>query len=151
MSIYRREAAKIKQDQPVFIKSESNKKNQVLAKIDYVSPIGVEDSQTLLARVFLPNPSNEWLPGMYVDALITIEKKSVAMAVTSNALQKIENKSVVFVQEGKEFVATPVKIGMQDSTMVEILEGLKPGQTYAAENSFILKADIGKGAAEHEH
>ncbi|MBY4665861.1 hypothetical protein K6W56_24555, partial [Burkholderia contaminans] len=32
----------------------------------------------------------------------------------------------------------------------EVLKGLKPGQEYAASNSFVLKAELGKGSAEHE-
>lgn len=151
LSIYRKEAYKIKKGQPVIIKSEDNLKHQVESVIDYVSPIGVEDSQTLLARVNLSNTDHQWLPGMYVDALITIEKKQVSMAVTHNALQKINNKMVVFVQEGEKFVPIPVETGLQNSSLIEIVSGLKPGQIYVSENSFILKADLGKGAAEHEH
>jgi cobalt-zinc-cadmium efflux system membrane fusion protein len=34
--------------------------------------------------------------------------------------------------------------------VVEILEGLEPGDLYVDRGSFILKAEFGKGSAAHE-
>jgi cobalt-zinc-cadmium efflux system membrane fusion protein len=44
-----------------------------------------------------------------------------------------------------------VKLGRSDTEVTEVLAGLQPGETYVAGNSFILKAELGKGEAEHEH
>ena len=35
--------------------------------------------------------------------------------------------------------------------MVEVLNGIQPGELYVTENSFLLKADIGKSGASHDH
>jgi cobalt-zinc-cadmium efflux system membrane fusion protein len=35
--------------------------------------------------------------------------------------------------------------------MVPVLAGLKEGEKYVAAGSFILKAEIGKAGADHEH
>ena len=45
----------------------------------------------------------------------------------------------------------PVRTGRTDGEWSEVLEGLEPGERYATENSFILKAELGKGEASHEH
>ena len=58
---------------------------------------------------------------------------------------------VVFVKEGDGFKARPIKTGLQNKHWTEITEGLKHGETYVSEGSFIVKADIGKAGAEHAH
>jgi cobalt-zinc-cadmium efflux system membrane fusion protein len=35
--------------------------------------------------------------------------------------------------------------------MVEVLNGLSAGEQYAAENSFAIKAELGKSGASHQH
>jgi cobalt-zinc-cadmium efflux system membrane fusion protein len=56
---------------------------------------------------------------------------------------------VVFVQGHNGFEPRPVSTGRTDGQWIEIASGLEPGETYAAANSFILKAELGKGSAEH--
>ena len=73
------------------------------------------------------------------------------VAVLSEAIQSMDGKSVVFVRVGDGFVTQPVQTGRSDGTRTEILSGLKAGTPYAAAGSFVLKAEIGKGSAEHAH
>ena len=58
---------------------------------------------------------------------------------------------VVFLNEGDVFQAIPVELGRRDAAWVEVVAGVAPGQRYAADNSFIVKADIGKSGATHDH
>jgi cobalt-zinc-cadmium efflux system membrane fusion protein len=74
----------------------------------------------------------------------------VSAAIKANALQTMENKTVVFVREGNKLEARPVEVGEQDRDYVEITKGLSVGEVYAADNSFVVKAEIGKSEAEHE-
>ena len=74
-----------------------------------------------------------------------------AVTVKNGALQEIEGKTVVFVAEGDAFEARVVEIGVKDNERVEVISGLRPGERYVAANSFVMKAELGKGEAEHEH
>lgn len=143
LSIYCKDAACIKVGQPVIIMGQDSK-FRAEGIISYVSPIGIEDNQTMLARVVLPNTERNWVPGMYVDASIIIQQKAASMTVNRSAIQTIKNKTVVFTQVGSGFKATPVQLGIADKENVEILSGLSVGQNYVSENSFVLKAEIGK-------
>ena len=42
-------------------------------------------------------------------------------------------------------------LGASDGTWTEVLGGIEPGQAYVAENSFLIKADIEKSGASHDH
>ncbi|MDI9682712.1 hypothetical protein QM334_39010, partial [Burkholderia cenocepacia] len=75
---------------------------------------------------------------------------SASLATASDALQDVDGAPSVFVRSPKGFVAPPCFDGLRDERATEVLKGLKPGQEYAASNSFVLKAELGKGSAEHE-
>ena len=58
---------------------------------------------------------------------------------------------MVFVKEGDAYEMRPVRLGQGDGKYIEVREGLKAGEQYVSQGSFIVKADIGKAAAKHEH
>ena len=57
----------------------------------------------------------------------------------------------MFVRNGDKFEPRDVEIGERDPEHVEILFGLLEGDVYAAKNSFVIKAELAKGTASHEH
>jgi membrane fusion protein, heavy metal efflux system len=124
---------------------------EATATIEYLSPVGAAATQTLLARAILPNSDGRWWPGLFVSAEVVVEAAEVPVAVRAPALQRWRDGEVVFVREGEVFEAQPVRTGRRDRERVEVLEGLAPGREYVAEGSFVLKAEIGKSAASHDH
>ena len=94
--------------------------------------------------------------GQFVSAAINVGADNggnsiTALAVPITSVQRLEGRDVVFVPEATGFRARPVRLGMASATVVEVLSGLKAGETVVAAGSFLLKADIGKNSAEHEH
>lgn len=148
LSVFRKDFDLLKVGEEVVIHDAAG---TISAKVDYISPFGAESSQTALARCVIPNPGGRMRPGLFVTAEIATAKVDAAVAVRVSALQTREEKPVVFVQEGDAFEAREVKLGVRDSEFVEVLSGLSPGDKYAARNSFILKAELGKGEVAHEH
>ncbi len=119
--------------------------------ISYISPFGAPNTQTMLARTELPNPTGAWRPGLFVHGKVIVEEAAVPVAVKTSALQTFRDWKVVFVQEGNLFEVRPLELGRQDGEWVEVLSGLSSGQRYAAVNSFVLKAELGKAGATHDH
>jgi cobalt-zinc-cadmium efflux system membrane fusion protein len=64
------------------------------------------------------------------------------------AVQTVEGRAVVFVREGEAFVATPVQVGARSGGRIEVISGLSDDQKVASKNAFLLKAELGKSAAE---
>ena len=154
LSIFRQDFGSLAVGAPVeFHTGEGHVAGQqhIKAKVDYISPFGSEGAQTMLARSVVPNPKGDLRPGLYVDGEVVTGQVEVAVAVENSALQHMEGKTVVFVAEGNAFEAREVELGTKDNERVEIISGILPGEKYAAANSFILKAELGKGEAEHEH
>lgn len=149
-TLYRKEAPLVKKGMSVTVTGDEGKP-QSTSTITYIAPLGIEDSQTTLARAVLPNDNRIWLPGMYVNAAITINETTAPVAVLLGAIQRLEDKEVVFVQQGDVFEATPITLGEKDDQWVEVTSGLEAGQRYVCKNSFFLKAELGKDGASHEH
>lgn len=65
------------------------------------------------------------------------------------AVQQIEGKDMVFVQVKDGFQAVPVSVGSRSGGRVEILDGLRAGQSVVTEGAFVLKSQLGASEAEH--
>ena len=104
----------------------------------------------MLARCVVANTEGLLRPGLYVDGEVVTGQIDASVTVKNGALQQVEGMTVVFVAQGEEFEAREVSVGVNDSERTQITDGLKAGEKYVAENSFIMKAELGKGEAEHE-
>lgn len=119
--------------------------------IDYISPFGAPSTQTMLARVELPNREGAWRPGLFVTAEVVVDEVEVPVAVRTAALQTLRIGPSVFVRIGDLFEARPIDVGRRDATWTEVRSGLEAGDRYASANSFVLKAELGKAGATHDH
>ncbi|MBS3958537.1 MAG: efflux RND transporter periplasmic adaptor subunit, partial [Xanthomonadaceae bacterium] len=121
------------------------------AAIGQVLPATDVDSQSLTARAVLDNADGLWRPGMAVQADVSIGTTEAALRVPLGALQRMEGREVVFVRKGDTYTATPVTLGVRDAAFVEIKDGVELGDGVVVEQSFLVKADIAKAGAAHEH
>jgi cobalt-zinc-cadmium efflux system membrane fusion protein len=150
ISLFPRDMARVRLGQVVRVSSkEANLTAE--GKIVYVAPFGSSSNQTLTARVLLANAARKWTPGLYVTAEVILSSASVPLAVASEALQTLEGAAVVFVQRLEGFEPSAVQLGRSNSEFSEVRGGIRAGETYVTKNSFILKAELGKGEAEHGH
>ena len=119
--------------------------------LDRLMPLTNASSQTVTARAILSNPDGRWRPGMAVQGAVTVASNEVPLAVQRSGLQRFRDFTVVFAQVGDSYEVRMLELGQQDATHVEVLGGLKPGTTYVTEQSFLIKADIEKSGASHDH
>jgi cobalt-zinc-cadmium efflux system membrane fusion protein len=150
LSLFPRDVGKVRVGQAVRVRS-ADAGLSADGKVVYVAPFGSTTSQTLTARVLLDNSTRRWAPGLYVTAEVTLSEVAVPLAVRNDALQTLEARAVVFVQGDKGFSPRALRLGRSDGEHTEVVDGLAAGEIYVTRNSFILKAELGKGEAEHEH
>ncbi|OED34222.1 hypothetical protein AB834_07610 [PVC group bacterium (ex Bugula neritina AB1)] len=135
-----------------YIKIKSASKKETLSlPVFYISSIIDEKTRTAEARVSLPNPDHLFLPGMFVKGQLLVEKVPVDIKIPKESLQFIDGKWQVFVSRDRAFFPTSVKLGHENETFVEILEGLSHGDTYVTKGSFTLKAELAKAAFDDGH
>ena len=150
LSIYRQDLRRVHLNDEVLIDPDDGR-GEIKGTISYIAPIGSSETQTALARVVLQNPDGRLRPGLFVTARLILAARNVAVAVRRSAIQTLENRTIVFVREdGDKIEARPVELGDVDPKFVEIRAGLSAGERYVAENSFVVKAEMGKGDAGHD-
>jgi cobalt-zinc-cadmium efflux system membrane fusion protein len=120
-------------------------------KVSYISALMGEQTRAAKVRVVLPNPDGLWRPGLPVNVEVVANEAAVPVAVSADAIQTINDETVVFGLYGDSFEARPLELGRSDGQSVEVLKGLSAGEKYAARNSFLIKADLGKSGASHDH
>jgi cobalt-zinc-cadmium efflux system membrane fusion protein len=150
LSVYRRDLPRVKLGDTVLIDIGDGGK-PIEAKLSYISPIGSSDTQSALARAVVSNDDLRLRAGLFVSAQLILTAKEVPVVVKSEALQTVENRNVVFVRNGNKFEVRDVELGSRDPEQVEVVFGLLEGDKYAAKNSFVVKAELAKGSASHEH
>ncbi len=119
-------------------------------EIEYLSP-QMTEGHIARARVTIHNSEGHWRPGMHVKASILINSEAVDLAVEKKAIQRFRDKSVVFAKFGNTYEVRMLELGRADDRYVEVIRGLKINTEYVTENSFLLKADLLKDGASHDH
>ncbi|MGH8725706.1 MAG: efflux RND transporter periplasmic adaptor subunit, partial [Burkholderiales bacterium] len=150
MTIYPKDLSRVKLGQKVTVRA-SALNAEVDGRVSYVGSLIGEQTRSAKARVTLLNPERSWRPGLFVTVDLVQDETEVPVAVSVQAIQTYRDWKVVFGRFGELFEARPVELGRSDGKWVEVVNGLAPGTLYAATNSFVLKADLGKSGATHDH
>lgn len=146
--VYQQDFPKLKLGQSVEVALNGTRR---AAKISYISPIGMTDTQSVLARAVIDNKDLAFRPGLYVTGRVLTGEHEVPVTVRQSAVQYINGKPVIFVETKEGFEAREVEFGLKDDDTVEVIFGAVAGDKVVTGNSFVLKAEIGKGEASHEH
>ena len=121
------------------------------ARIIFVSPLLDRDTRAARVVASLANPNYAFRPGSFVTAEIPLSQDHAEVVVPRSALQTVKGERTVFVRTERGFEARQVAIGREDDRAVEIVSGLFAGEIIATTNTFVLKAELGKTEAEHQH
>lgn len=144
LDVYEKDIGKIKKGQEVKVKVSAFPNKIFSGRVNYVSPRVDENSRTVKVRVDIENPRSELKFGMFVAAQIKIGIQHAVM-IPDSAVQEVEGKSITFVAKGNQaFVPRSVTLGERSNGFVEIISGLREGETIISKGGFILKSEIGE-------
>jgi len=123
---------------------------RVSGEIAQVSPVA-EANQSIIVRVPVDNSDLSLTVGMKVSAEIVVGRHAVPVVVKRSGVQTVEDRPVVYVQQGDQYEVHALELGRSDDEWAEVLTGIEPGARYVTTNSYVVKADIEKSGAEHDH
>jgi cobalt-zinc-cadmium efflux system membrane fusion protein len=150
MTVSAKDVHAVKAGQKATVKS-STFEASAPGTVAYMGALVGEQTRSAQARIVLPNPKGTWRPGLPVSVELVAQEFEVAVAVANEALQDFKDAPAVYGRYGSNFEARPVQLGRSDGKYTEIVKGLHAGEQYAAKNSFLIKADLGKSEASHDH
>jgi len=126
----------------------------VAATVRSITPGVDTESRAATVVLNIEASASSLAPGQAVRLRIRPKAGAVTtgrVVVPEEAVQSVEGRDVVFIRTAQGFQAAPVTVTGRGGGRVEIGEGLAPGQMIAARGAFVLKAELGKGGAEHGH
>ena len=149
--VYPRDAEKIRVGQAVEVRSLSGAA-RLNAKVEAILPTADLVSQTLIAHVHLPSgAAANFRPGIGVEGTFAVGSNPAALAVRTKALQRFRDFTVVFAKVGDTYEVRMLELGRKTPEWTEVLGGLEPGTEYVVDSAFLIRADIEKSGASHDH
>lgn len=148
--IFPRDIERVRPGQSVQIRGLEGQRSQGSNLRDFL-PLAEVSNQAVTARAPLPNRDGYWRPGMAVRGLVSVDQRTVPLAVRTDAIQQFRDFRVVFAKIGETYEVRMLELGQEGPEWTEVISGIEPGTVYATENSYVIKADIEKSGASHDH
>jgi len=108
-------------------------------------------TQSSVVRASVSPIAGNLQPGAQVIIGVVKDESEVPLAVRSDAIQQFRDFEVVFAKVGSTYEVRMLEIGRRTKEWTEVLGGLEPGEEYVTDNSYLIKADIEKSGASHDH
>lgn len=140
--------ASVRVGQPVILKGADGRSFE--GKVTVVNAMITPETRTGHVLASFKNSDFALHPGVLLNAEIALEQSAAKVLVPRAAVQLVHNEPVVFVRVKDGFETRPIETGDRDENSVEVTKGLEPGETVAVANSFVLKAEAGKGDIPEE-
>lgn len=144
------DAARIKPGQVVLL-SQTGSEDVLEAKVQRLVPDAASSFPVMLVSFDVSNTAGNLMPGSSVTGKVVVDEREVPLAVQTKGLQAFRDFTVVYAQVGDTYEVRMLELGADDGQRVEVLVGLEVGETYVTDNSYIIKADIDKSGASHDH
>jgi Cu(I)/Ag(I) efflux system membrane fusion protein len=140
LNIYANDQSLVKVGDPVLIVPETAPEKGFRAKIDFIEPFFREGNKTLAARVYFENHEMNMPVGSQVKATIygsTVKAGWLpAESVISLGLVK-----VVFKKYADVFKALKIKTGLTYNNKIQVVEGLNPYDSVAANAQYLMDSE----------
>lgn len=155
--VYPAEASAIKIGQVVKVIMPGWEDQPQNMTIQFINPSIQSGSQLMNVRGTIPNPNNQWQPGLQANILLPIKSTGNVLSLPVDAVIRDGKGMHVWIEESKgKFVPRMVKTGQENADVVEITEGLNEGDKVVVTGAYLLYSEyiLKKGSdpmAGHRH
>lgn len=141
--IYESQVALIKVGQKVTASVSGFPDRLFSGTVIFIDPKIDPDTRTLTARIAFPNADLSLKPGMYATVEVAVGGADQAIQIPREAVIDTGVRQIVFVAlGGGRFEPRVVRTGTETADgMIQILEGLDPGETVVTSGQFLLDTE----------
>lgn len=148
--LYPRDAERVRPGQRVTVESLAGD-YAYTGTVEAVLPSPDLTSQVMVAHVDLPAQGGVWRPGLGVSGEVQVGAGEVPLAVRTKALQPFRDFTVVYARFGATYEVRMLELGRRTPEWTEVLSGIDPGVDYVVDGAFLIRADVEKSGASHDH
>src|SRR3989441_9514495 len=139
--IYESEITSVRLNQPAGVTFEAYPGETFRGMVTYIYPYLNEATRTVRVRMELPNPHLKLKPGMYGNVMLHVDAGR-RLVVPKEAVLDSGLRQLVFLDLGQGvYQPYPVKLGRRSQEYVEVLEGIKEGDSVVTSANFLLDAE----------
>ena len=111
-------------------------------KLTYIYPYAEARTRTVKVRLEFDNPDLLLKPEMYANVMIQAQSQVNAVVIPSEAVVRSGMRDQVFVVRGQgTFEPREVKLGVSSGGMVQILDGVAPGEEVVTSSQFLIDSE----------
>jgi membrane fusion protein, heavy metal efflux system len=118
---------------PAFKNAEMDSKVEIIGS--EVNP----QSRTVEVWLRVRNPGERLKINMTVNIYFLASKEDESITVPRSALLGSGGERFVFVEEGNQYIRTPVVTGIENDKWIEVVEGLAPGDVVVTQGNYQLQ------------
>lgn len=147
LAIFEHDASAVRVGTPAAVTVDALPGRTFHGRVTFINPQLDDRTRTLTARIEVGNSRGELRPGMYAAAeLVPAGRQAVTVPLT--AVLPTGTQDLVFVNRGDgRFLPRAVRVGLRGDSLVEIVEGLRPGEEVVAAATFLLDSESNLAAA----
>jgi Cu(I)/Ag(I) efflux system membrane fusion protein len=147
--VFEQDLGQVRIGQPANIKVDAYPDKVFSGKVTFIYPTVTPESRTARVRIELANPQALLKPSMYARVEFgTSRGKGQALTVSDSAVLDTGTRQLVLVQRGEgKFEPRPVKLGARGDGYIEVLEGVKAGESVVVSANFLIDAESNLKAA----
>jgi membrane fusion protein (multidrug efflux system) len=113
---------------PAIVTFDAVPGDTLRGKVTFVSSTVSTANRSLMVEIILPNPLRKVKPEIVAKVTLLREIKANALLVSENIVQLVDrDRTIVYVENGGKAEERRLKLGGRQGNMVEVLEGLNPG------------------------
>lgn len=94
-----------------------------------IDPRLAEDTRSIGVRARVPNDKGQLRPGLFARVRLVIAERAEAVLVPEQSVMPHGDTPFVYVIEDGKAAMRPVRLGLRQAGRVEVLDGVKPGDT----------------------
>jgi cobalt-zinc-cadmium efflux system membrane fusion protein len=145
LDLYEKDLSHVQVGQGVEIRADAYPADLFKGRVAYVVPVVDAATRTAKVRIELANPQGKLSFGQLITARLVGEASrasSPVLAVPRGAVQRVEGRTIVFIEKPGGFEQRAVEIGAAAGDEVEVRRGLEGGERVAADGAFLLKSEL---------
>ncbi len=151
--VYPNEAKQIKVGQKVKVVIAGWEDQPQEMTVNFLTPALQSGTQLSQLRGSIPNPKNQWQPGLQANVFVPSGARGNALTLPVDAVIRDGKGMHVWIKSGKDsFEPRLVKTGAENDNQVEIAEGLHEGDQVVITGAYLLYSEYilkkGKNPAE---
>ena len=139
--VQERDMAQVKRGQEARLTVDALPGKKLAGRVAFVSPTVGDATRTAKARIEFGNPAGILKPGMYATVMIDVDLGE-GIAIPEDAIIDTGERKIVFVaHDGGHFEPRAIEVGISLEGLVQVLSGLKEGESIAQTGQFLLDSE----------